>query len=66
MYEIDLGKTSMAGVKVPCLIELLKPPVASVMVIKVTNFSWLEVLGGHSINWLFTHINIRLESGWVN
>ena len=36
------------------------------MVIKVTNFSRLEVLGGHSIDWLFTHIKIRLERGWVN
>ena len=36
------------------------------MAIKVTNFSQLEVLGGHSIVWLFTHIIIRLERGWVN
>ena len=33
---------------------------------KVTNFSWLEVLGGHSIDWLFTHISIRLERDWFN
>ena len=51
-----------ARVKVPCFTGLLKPPVASVMVIKVT-FLRLEVLGGHSIDWLFTHINIRLERG---
>ena len=50
MYETDLDKTYLnARVKVPFLIGLLKPPVASVMAIQVTNVSRLEVLGGHSI-----------------
>ena len=49
MYETNLCKNLNARVKVPCLIGLLKP-VASGVVIKVTNFSRVEVLGGHSID----------------
>ena len=56
MYETDSGK------KVPCLIKLLKPPACGFC----DNFSRLEVLGGHPTDWLFTHINIRLERDWVN
>ena len=60
------GQILNARVKVPSLIGLFKPPVASVIVTKVTNFSRLEVLGGHSLDSLFTLINIKLERGWVN
>ena len=43
MYETDLGKTSMPRSKSPVLLDYLIRHMASVMVIKVTNFSLLEV-----------------------
>ena len=44
-----------ARVKIPFIIGQLKPPVASVMAIKVIKFSRLEVLGGHSLEVLGGH-----------
>ena len=39
IYETNFGKILMPESKSPCHIGLLKPPVTSGMVIKVTNFS---------------------------
>ena len=64
-FEIFESALYMKSVSMP-LKKKKKKTVASVTAIKVTNFSQLEVLGGHSIVWLCTHINIRLERGWVN
>ena len=49
IYETNLGKFSMPESKSPVLLDYLNL-LWLVRVIKVTNFSRLEVLGGHSID----------------
>ena len=63
MYETNLCKILLPESKSPVLLDYFYLLWLLKTVIKVTqksNFSRLEVLGGHPIDWLFTHIGISL------